>query len=189
MNMLFSTNKLCKKEFSYQRNKYTREKLGAVSQTALSRGNKKKGCDRTAWWPPRVGWSSRSWEYRIDERDSNTIGYEEKGRIRGSGKTERNGFHSNDPSTGWAGPVCSMNRRVNRTGVEYMGRPIYSTAPRAAGTGPFTSHANNRNGSRSIFDSTCSALVQMKELTEIGWASAWAIWNMIIENWTEILAM
>lgn len=35
----------------------------------------------------------------------------------------------------WIGPVCSMYSRVNGTGVEYMGRPIYSIAHRADGTG------------------------------------------------------
>lgn len=70
-----------------------------------------------------------------------------------------------DPSSRWARPVSSTNRRVNGTGVEPMGRLIYSTAHRADGTGPVHSSSNPSNDSKSNLDYTYFALVQMTEPT------------------------
>lgn len=44
-----------------------------------------------------------------------------------------------DLSSRWAVPVYLMNCQVNKTGVVYMGRPIYSTTYRVDGTGPVCS--------------------------------------------------
>ena len=50
----------------------------------------------------------------------------------------------------WARSVCSMNCRVNGTDVEYRCRPIYSTACRANGTGPFHSYSIHNANSRGV---------------------------------------
>ena len=60
----------------------------------------------------------------------------------------------------WAGPVCSMNCRINGTDVEDMGRPFYSTAHGANGTG-----RDKSKESRSNFGCACFALVEMIEST------------------------
>ena len=49
----------------------------------------------------------------------------------------------------WAGPIRSMNCRVNGTGVKCMGRPIYSTAHRANGTGA-SPYISRKPGLRSL---------------------------------------
>lgn len=55
-------------------------------------------------------------------------------------------FSGSEPSTRWVGPICSMKCRVNGTGAECMGWPIYSKAHQADGIGL----ANSTNKFREV---------------------------------------